>query len=208
MPHALLLFGHPDHDSFNHQLATAYAEGYVGAGGTVQRIDLARLDFDPVLRHGYREPQPLEPDLVMARDAIERADHLAWVFPTYWAAPPTLVRGFIERVFLPGWAFRFEGHALPTGLLRGRSARVIATMDTPGWWYRLIQRRTMHRSLGTGTLRFCGLGPVGFSIVHGVRAMPQAARDAWLARAERLGGKDGRKPARRLAAAPALPDAA
>lgn len=196
MPHALLLFGHADHLSFNHELAQAYGRGYAAAGGTVERLDLPALDFDPVMRHGYRAPQPLEPDLVRAQAAIERADHLVWIFPTYWAAPPAVVRGFVDRAFLPGWAFRFEGHALPTGLLRGRSARVITTMDSPGWWYRFMLGKTIHRSFGRGTLRFCGLAPVELTTIHGVRTMSPVARAAWAARIERLAGREARRPTR------------
>lgn len=193
MNHAVMLFGHADHDTFNDRLATAYARGYERAGATVERIDLARLDFDPVLRSGYRTPQPLEPDLERARRSIERAQHLVWVFPTYWAAPPTIVRGFVDRVFLPGWAFRYEGHALPTGLLRGRSARVITTMDSPSWWYSLVYHRTIHRSFGTATLSFCGVAPVRFTTIHGVREMEAPAREAWCARVAALGADDARR---------------
>lgn len=201
MPHALLLFGHADRASFNHELATAYAGGFTAAGGTVERLDLAALRFDPVLRHGYRAEQPLEPDLLAARAAIERADHLAWIFPTYWAAPPAVVRGLVDRLFLPGWAFRFDGHALPTGLLRGRSTRVITTMDSPGWWYRWVLRRPIHRAFGQATLAFCGLGPVDTTTVHRVRELAPAARAKACARVAALATTDARRAARRPARA-------
>lgn len=198
MNRALLLFGHADADTFNDRLARAYAEGYTAAGGAVERLDLASLRFDPVLRSGYRTPQPLEPDLLRARDAIERADHLVWVFPTYWAAPPAVVRGFVDRLFLPGWAFRYEGHALPTGLLRGRSSRVITTMDSPWWWYAFVLHRPTHRAFGAATLSFCGLDPVTFRTVHSVRTLDEAARAACCARVRRDGGADAKRPARRM----------
>ena len=195
MNHAVLLFGHADLTSFNHDLASAYADGFTAAGGMVERFDLAALQFDPILRHGYRAEQPLEPDLVRVRAAIERADHLAWVFPTYWASPPTVVRGLVDRLLLPGWAFRFDGHALPTGLLRGRSARVITTMDSPAWWYRLMLRSPIHHSFGRATLRFCGLAPVELTTVHGVRGLAAGKRAAWVERARGLGQRDGaRRP--------------
>lgn len=195
MPHALLLFGHADTTSFNHQLADAYQRGYVAAGGTLERVDLPTLRFDPVLRHGHRAAQPLEPDLARVRDAIERADHLAWVFPTYWVAPPAVVRALIDRLFLPGWAFRYEGHALPTGLLRGRSARVVTTMDSPGWWYRLAHRRAIHAAFSRGTLAFCGLAPVDTTTVHAVRKLDAAARARWADKVEALAFRDGRRRA-------------
>jgi putative NADPH-quinone reductase len=190
MKQALLLFGHADHDTFNHRLAEAYTRAYCEHGGVTERIDLASLAFDPVMRHGYRKEQPLEPDLVRARDAIERAHHLVWVFPTYWAAPPAIVRGFVDRLFLPGWAFKYGGGALPEGLLKGRSARVIATMDSPAWWYTLMQHRALHRTMGTATLAFCGLAPVRITTVHGVHGMRPAARDAWCTRMATLAADD------------------
>lgn len=191
MKRALLLFGHADEDTFNHRLAAGYGDGFRAAGGIVDRIDLASLRFDPVLHHGYRIPQPLEPDLRSARDAIEAADHLVWVFPTYWASPPAVVRGFVDRLFLPGWAFKFEaGSALPKGLLAGRSTRVITTMDTPGWWYTGVTHRCLHRSFGTATLSFCGLAPVRFSSIHGVREMNAAERARQIEEVRRLGRRD------------------
>jgi NAD(P)H dehydrogenase (quinone) len=193
MQRALLLFGHPEADSFNGRLATRYCAGFREAGGTIDRIDLADLAFDPVLRAGYRTSQPLEPDLERLRAAIERADHLVWVFPTWWAAPPAFVRAVVERVFVPGWAFRYEpGRALPRGLLAGRSARVIVTMDSPGWWYTAINHRTIHRSFGTATLSFCGVAPVEFTTIHGVREMAAARRDAWCDRVSALAAADAR----------------
>ncbi len=163
---AVLLVGHPDSESFNHRLAAAYARGFSSGGGRVTRFNLAELDFDPILRAGYKEPQPLEPDLCRVKTAIEQSQHLAWVFPTYWAAPPALVRGLFDRLFLPEWAFRYEkGSPLPVGLLKGRSARVLLTMDSPGLWYALHYRRTVHRSFGVGALEFCGLRPVQFTTI-------------------------------------------
>jgi NAD(P)H dehydrogenase (quinone) len=198
MKRALLLFGHADENTFNHGLAAGYADGFQAAGGRVDRIDLAALRFDPVLHHGYRVPQPLEPDLLMARDAIEAADHLVWVFPTYWASPPAVVRGFVDRLFLPGWAFKFGPEsALPKGLLAGRSARVITTMDTPAWWYTGVTHRCLHRSFGTATLSFCGLAPLSFTSIHGVREMGDAERAMEIEKVGRLGQRDARARARR-----------
>jgi NAD(P)H dehydrogenase (quinone) len=193
MRRAILLFGHADDPSFNDRLARAYAESFSAAGGHVDRIDLAALRFDPVLRHGYRLPQPLEPDLADARDRIEVADHLVWVFPTHWASPPAVVRGFVDRVFLPGWAFAFGPESsLPKGLLAGRSARVITTMDTPAWWYTAVTHRCLHRSFGTATLSFCGLAPLGFTSLHSVRELDERGRERMVERVRRLGRRDAR----------------
>ena len=199
MSRTLIVLGHPAPDSFNAALAQAYAEASP-AGVEVERLDLGALRFDPILRHGFSSPQELEPDLLAARAAIERADHLVWVFPTWWAGPPALVRGFVERVFLPHWAFRYDaGQALPVGLLAGKSARVITTMDSPWWWYGLSHRRSLHRSFVNGTLSFCGVRPVTETTIYSLRELSAAQRERQLERVRRDAARDGRRrPPRRL----------
>lgn len=181
MPNALVLLGHADATSFNAALAEAYAAAFRAAGGTATLVRLADLAFDPVLRHGHHEAQPLEPDLVALRDAFEAADHVAWFFPTYWASPPAIVRAVVDRLFLPGWAFRYEkGKQLPLALLAGRSARVVTTMDSPGFWYALSHNRAIHGAFVAGTLRFVGFAPVRTRAIYRLRDLDRPAREALL----------------------------
>lgn len=193
---ALMLFGHPDVNSetetFCGQLASHYQRGYEAAGHSLRRINLAELTFDPILRTGFREQQPLEPDLLEVKAAIEAATHVVWVFPMHWASPSTLVRGLFDRLFLPGWAFKYEqgGNPLPKGLLKGRSCRVVLTMDSPWLWYTLVNHRCVHRSFGGASLRFCGFSPVKFTTVHNVRGLSAPARSKWCDKLVRVGATD------------------
>lgn len=182
MKKALILLGHADPASFNRAVATAYQEGFRAAGGEAALVTLSDLRFDPVLRQGFRGEQALEPDLLELRARIEAADHLVWVFPTYWVSPPAVVRALVDRLFLPGWAFAYRpGKALPEGLLAGRSSRVLTTMDSPSWWYALWHYRAIHGSFVNGTLRFVGLAPVKLSAFHATRTSTAAQRERWLA---------------------------
>jgi putative NADPH-quinone reductase len=182
MARILMIEGHPDPESFGAALARAFAEGAQAAGAEVTHLPLGVLSFDPVLRVGHRGEQPLEPDLLAARQAIEAADHLVIQFPVWWGTLPALLKGFIDRVFLPGWAFRNTGRALPEGLLAGRSAGVLATMDSPWWWYRLKHGRGAHRSLIDATLNYVGIGKVWQRTVYQVRKIDPAGREAWLSK--------------------------
>jgi putative NADPH-quinone reductase len=190
MNRALILLGHPVAGSFNSVLATSYARGFESGGGLTETIVLSELNFDPVLRG---KGQSLEPDLLALRRSIERASHLVWVFPTYWGSAPALVRGVIDRVFLPGWAYRHEGKPLPTGLLKGRSARVVTTMDSPWFWYWLAHRGSVHSTVGTATLSYVGVAPIRYSTVYGVRKLSDAARQRWAERLFQCGAKDARR---------------
>lgn len=196
-----LVLGHPSPHSFNAALADAYTDAARAAGATVDRIDLHALDFDPVLRAGYGGDQPLEPDLRAAQRTIERADHLVVLFPVWWGGMPALMKGFVDRVFLPGWAFRNNGGALPDKLLAGRSARLVATMDSPAWWYSTVQGRTVHRSAISVWLKYVGFSPVRQSMVYALRELDAAGRAAALQRLRDAGTAD----ARALPVARALP---
>ncbi len=200
MKNILVIVGHPDPGSFTARLADAYVQAARGTAH-VERINLADLVFDPILRTGFRVAQPLEPDLVRVREAIERADHVAWFFPTWWAAPPALVKGFIDRTFLPGWAFAYGKSAIPDKLLRGRSARFVTTMDSPAFWYALVHRWALHGSFVHATLAFVGFAPIHATTFYGVRTMTDAARTKAIARMAREGSKDATGPGRTRAPA-------
>lgn len=190
MTQALVLLGHADPKSFVAALAHAYVEAYRASGGTAELVTLSDLTFDPVLRHGHAREQPLEPDLLALREAFEGASHVAWFFPTYWASPPAVVRAVVDRLFLPGWAFRYGKSPLPEGLMRGRSARVVLTMDSPRFWYTLSHNRAVHGSFVSGTLRFVGFRPIRATTIYEVRALTEAARKRRIADMASLAARD------------------
>lgn len=186
-----VILGHPDSGSFSSSLARAYAEGARDRGAVVREIDLAQLTFDPVLRHGYSAPQALEPDLLEAQEAIRWADVLVFAYPTWWGVTPALLKGFIDRVFLPGFAFKYrENSRFWDKLLAGRSARLLVTMDTPGWYYRWVVGQPGHRMMRRSTLGFSGVKPVRISRFGAVRGSTPDTRRRWLERARALGQRD------------------
>lgn len=192
-----VLLGHPDVDSYCGAIARAYVDGARAAGAEVREIRLAELSFDPVLRHGYNEIQALEPDLVEAQAAIAWADVLVFAYPTWWGGPPALLKGFVDRVFLPGFAFKYrENSRFWDRLLTGRSARLLVTMDTPHWYYRLVVGQPGHRMMSRAILGFSGVKPVRTSVFGPVRQSTGASRDRWLARAAALGGADATRSRR------------
>jgi NAD(P)H dehydrogenase (quinone) len=183
----LVILGHPRADSFCGALAGAYAEGARAAGAAVEVLELGSLAFDPVLRHGFATEQPLEPDLRRAQAAIAGADELVVVHPTWWGGPPALLKGFVDRVFLPGFAFRYrEDSPFPERLLKGKRARLLVTMDSPPWWFRWVTGQPGHRMLKTAILEFCGVKPVTVHSFGPVRGSTAERRAAWLKQARGL----------------------
>jgi putative NADPH-quinone reductase len=114
----LVILGHPSTDSFCGALSETYVQAAKDAGHDVRLLRLDALDFDPVLHHGYNTIQPLEPELLQAQADITWAEHLTFVYPIWWGGIPALMKGFLDRIFLPGFAFKYrEGKAFPDKLL-------------------------------------------------------------------------------------------
>jgi putative NADPH-quinone reductase len=184
----LIVVGNPTPGSFDHALAQRYAEGAEEAGAEVRLLAVDVLRFDPILRGGYHSTQTLEEDLVRAQEAILWAEHLVFVYPVWWGTMPALLKGFIDRVFLPGFAFKYRTKgALWDRLLTGRSAELIVTMDSPPWYYRWFAGQPGHRMMKRGVLEFCGVKPVGITSFGGVRRSTPEKREGWLAKARALG---------------------
>ena len=111
MKRILIINGHPNEDSYCSALAEAYKEG-ASAHAEIKEIRIAALNFEPNLKFGYRKRIELEPDLLEAQEKIKRADHLVWVHPVWWGGFPAILKGFIDRVFLPGFAFRYRENSV------------------------------------------------------------------------------------------------
>ncbi|PWR19856.1 NAD(P)H-dependent oxidoreductase [Zavarzinia compransoris] len=188
----LTILGHPSGDSFCAAAEAAYAEAAGAAGAEVTRLRLGEMAFDPILRHGYRKRQDLEPDLERARAAILAAEHVVFVYPIWWGSVPALLKGFLDRSFLPGFAFAYrgDGPSLPDKLLKGRSGRLIVTLDTPGWFNWLAYGAPGHRMMTRTVLKFCGISPVARSTFAPVRNSTPAARAAFLTRLAAAGRRD------------------
>lgn len=177
----LVILGHPLADSLCGALADAYAQGAASAGHEVRRINLGELDFDPLLHDGYQAIQPLEPCLQAAQADILRAQHLVFVYPTWWGGLPALLKGFIDRVFLPGFAFKYRENSLMwERLLTGRSARLVVTMDSPPWYYRWVNFMPGHNQMKKTILEFCGVKPVKITSFGPVRNSSPGERLLWI----------------------------
>ena len=186
----LVILGHPSSNSFCAALAERYAQSALRAGHEVRQLFLGTMDFDPVLRDGYQQVQPLEADLRQAQADILWAEHLTLVYPIWWGGIPALLKGFFDRVFLPGFAFKYrEGKAFPDKLLRGRSAHLLVTMDTPPWYYRWVYRMPGLHQIRKTTLAFCGIEPrrtLTFGPILGASAVQ---REAWLLQAQAIASR-------------------
>ena len=190
MKKIVIINGHPNKESFNFALAEAYQKGAEQSNAAISTITIAELNFNPNLAFGYQKRMEMEPDLQAAWQKIKEADHLVWVHPVWWGGLPAITKGFIDRVFLPGLAFRYrENSVWWDKLLKGKTAHIITTLDQPGWYYRLVYGRPSVNQLKKTVLEFCGVKPVRVSYVGIIKTSEKAQREKWLQQVFEMGRK-------------------
>ncbi len=181
---------HPDSDTLTSHLADAYEMGALEAGHEVRRQNIGEMKFDPILHKGYRVIQELEPDLKTFQENVKWADHLVFVYPNWWGTMPALLKGLIDRAWLPGFAFNFTKimGLIPDWIprLKGRSARIVILANVNPWfqWFMFGE---FTNELDRATLGFAGIKPVRVKVFYPSERASDAVRKGWVQKMRMLG---------------------
>lgn len=186
----LIVTAHPREDSFNHALTEAAERGFRRAGHDVTTLDLYAIGFTPAMtaaeRHAYHGEQPLiDPMAAAHAELVQRAEVLVFVYPTWWSGPPAMLRGWLERVLVPGVAFRFdESGKVRPALTNVRRIVGISTYGSPWTYVKVMQdggRRMLTRALRLN----CGFStPTTWLGLYSIDTQGDAERRAFLDRVE------------------------
>ncbi len=182
-----LLLGNPNKEgTLTSELISAYESAAKAAGHEVRRQNIGDLSFDPILHKGYRAIQELEPDLVSVQENIKWCDHFVLVYPLWWSSAPSLLKGMIDRMWLPGFAFRFIKTASGKStigwhrLLKGKTSRVIVTLKN-----RAFVERFMYgdytAEIVHAVLEFSGFR-VRLTEIGNAEALSEKAKASWVKR--------------------------
>jgi NAD(P)H dehydrogenase (quinone) len=186
-----VVLAHPDPSSFNHAIAAAACRKLESCGHTVLFHDLYREGFDPLLPVPELNSKAETPaELACYCEELQRVDGMVIVHPNWWGQPPAAMKGWIDRVFRPGVAYRFlegdNGEGVPVGLLRAHTAIVFNTSNTP------LEREMrefgdpLDRLWKKCILEFCGVKKVVRETFGVVVTSTPAERAEWLERVEAI----------------------
>lgn len=191
----LLIQGHPDPHERHlcHALADAYAQGAAQAGHAVRRVEVSQLSFALLRSQKEWEEGAMPDSLRPAQEDIAWCDHMVFFFPLWLGDMPAVLKGFLEQVARPDFAFERKdgGMGLAHKKLKGRSARVVVTMGMPALVYRWYFRAHSVRSLERNILGYVGIGPVRETLIGLVGNFKAGDAARWLRRLGRLGSLAG-----------------
>ncbi len=186
----LVINAHPDagNSHFGDALAEHYASAAKGAGLETRMLTLNELQF-PLLDSPTTWRAPEAPvDIQQAQDDIRWCDHMTFFYPLWMGDMPALLKGFLEQVMRPNFAFTEPQGKMPEKLLTGRSARLVVTMGMPAFFYRAFYRAHSVKSFRRNVLLFSGIRPVRTSLIGMVEGSARQ-RQKWLDKMSAAGRK-------------------
>lgn len=161
MPNCLILNGHPLAPSFSAALADRYADNIAAAGLDVRRLELAGMDVPASIPSRRPDDTEMHGDIETFWRSLLWADHVVIIHPLWWGGMPAKLKALFDVALQSGKAYQYDGrNPLPRGLLKGRSARLIVTSDTPGWFMALAYGNAHFRAMKNQILKFVGMAPV------------------------------------------------
>lgn len=187
----LIVLGHPDPSSLNHAIAHAVCDDMRDAGHDVIFHDLYAERFDPLLFAGEIPEDAKIPESIQShcRDLCS-ANGLVVVHPNWWGQPPAILKGWIDRVFRPGIAYRFEdgdsGEGIPIGLLRATASVILNTSNTAEAREQMVFGDPLEAIWRRCILDLCGVPSFHRRTFRVVVTSTRQQRVAWIEEARNL----------------------
>ncbi|WP_044482573.1 NAD(P)H-dependent oxidoreductase [Paenibacillus antibioticophila] len=184
----LIVYAHPRKESFNHAILETAVRGLRQKGHEVVVRDLYAIEFQPVISSseilgGIGE------DIEQEQEYLKWADVITFIYPIWWTGLPAIVKGYIERVFTYGFAYRYvNGEQM--GLMKGKKAVIINTQGKSHSQYaEMGMDKALLLTSDTGIFEYCGMEVLHHEVFESVPSSDEAVRLAWLKQIEEMTSK-------------------
>lgn len=179
----LVVFAHPYSKSFVKAIVDKIEHEVVKNGSEVRVRDLYELEFDSVLKGSdlvNLQARNYAADIVAEQEHIKWADVITFVYPVWWAGMPSMLKGYVDRVFANGFAFTY-GENGPIGLLKGKKALLFSTTGFPSDVYEQIgMHKSMSQTSDEAIFHFCGIEVIKHSFFGAIPMSSDADRGNYL----------------------------
>ncbi|WP_273209331.1 NAD(P)H-dependent oxidoreductase [Runella zeae] len=156
----LIIYAHPNEGSLNHHFMQTVEKILQSKNQEIEIRDLYQLNFNPILSlqdmQGQRIGKVAE-DVKQEQDYISWADHLTFIYPIWWTGMPAIMKGYIDRVFSYGFAYRYD-QGIQKGLLTDKQTTIINTQGKSKSEYENIgMDKALSLTSDKGIFTYCGL---------------------------------------------------
>lgn len=186
----LIVYAHPNPQSFNHALLEALQSGLEAANHEVTIKDLYAENFDPVLKANdlaQLQSGKIPPHIHAEQQTLLDAEQLIFLYPLWWFDRPAILKGWFDIVFTNQVAFTFNDKGVQ-GLLQHKKALVMITAGGAEAYFQDTDAMPLiHRPVTDGTLGFCGIEDVQHKIYFDVPSLSDEERQTILQEVEQIG---------------------
>lgn len=193
----LVVYAHPSPDSFTAHLRDRVVMGLGTAGADVRVLDLHEVDFQPALsaeeRALHHAPPEDKPWLADHFEALRWAEHIVWVYPTWWSGPPAILKGWVDRTWVEGVAYDLpEGATTIRPLLTDVARMTVVTTHGSPRWVNVLEGQVGKAMILRGLRSLCGLRcRTRFLALYGLDRAGAASRRSFAERVERFFARVG-----------------
>lgn len=180
----LVVFAHPNEHSFNGAVLQTVTETLTKGGNEVRVRDLYRAGWNPMLSTADMQKLyagEVPPDIAAEQQNVSWAEMVVFIYPIWWFEQPAILKGWLDRVFSHGFAYRVNEQGMMEGLLRGRRAVVITTS---GANEENMKQNGILEAINTcmikGTLAFSGFEGIIYENLYAVPTATDEERRAML----------------------------
>lgn len=155
----LIIYAHPNENSLNHHLLQTVIESLEIEKHEIVLRDLNKINFNPVFSLEDMEDQRMgkvSDDIKTEQDFISWAEHITFIYPIWWTGMPAIMKGYIDRVFSYGFAYRYD-QGVQKGLLTGKQTIIINTHGKSNEEYeRIGMDKALSLTSDKGIFTYCG----------------------------------------------------
>jgi putative NADPH-quinone reductase len=188
----LLVHCHPCPESYVAALRDAAVMALTETGHEVDMLDLHAEGFDPVMgadeRRAYHTPVVNEAPVADHLTRLRACEGLIFVYPTWWYGPPAMLKGWLDRVWVPHATFGMPEKGKPIGrvLTNIRLIGAISTLGSPWWWWTFAMGAPGRRILLRGLRPLVSPAARTFWLgLHGMDSTSHETRERFMARVGR-----------------------
>jgi NAD(P)H dehydrogenase (quinone) len=186
----LIIYAHPNPDSFNSAIKTRVVNTLEKVNVSFKVIDLYSENYNPVLSLAEMKGIML-PETKRYQELITEATNIIFIFPVFWFRAPAILEGFLDKVFVPGFAYRFKhlfgNYGIPIPLLKDKRVLTILTHGAPALPVKTIYVNAVKYRFLLGFLSFCfNLFKCKIIQLWSVPFVNAKIREKYLSKVERL----------------------
>ncbi|MGD8190426.1 NAD(P)H-dependent oxidoreductase [Brevibacillus ginsengisoli] len=179
----LLVIAHHNPQSFNHAILHTISDELASAGHSVQIRDLYQLDFEARFKP---TPGSVQEDVGAEQEHILWADVLVYIYPTWWASMPAILKGYIERVFAYGFAYKYVNNQIE-GQFADKQVFLFTTHNnTEADYVCSGMLASMSQVVDDGVFRFCGVHHLTHTYLPHIHEVADHERSKMLEDAKQL----------------------